>query len=75
MTIAPREGPSVSDLHLAVANRQYIDTAEAAVIARCSTSTIRRLLKARTLKTYKPGLKRVLIDRQELECHIRGGQP
>jgi excisionase family DNA binding protein len=54
----------------APANDEYISTADAARIARVTTGTIRRWVRARQLT--KHGTGRVRIRREELERYLSG---
>jgi hypothetical protein len=53
-------------------DKRFVTKAEAIAYGRISPSTLRRLLNAKALKRYKrPGERRILIDRAELDAILQ----
>jgi len=54
--------------------RRLINLHEAATILGSSPDTVRRLISAGTLKGYRPGLRQLRVDLDDLEAHIARSQ-
>lgn len=54
--------------------RRFLTIEECAAIARVSVSSVRHWLRTGKLRSVRPARRR-LIDRQEFERFLSGGQP
>jgi excisionase family DNA binding protein len=52
--------------------RGYLSLVDAAVYTTLSVGTLRRLLREKKLRGYRPSGRRVLLDRTELDAFVKG---